>query len=80
MQPSANFLAILLSLTMSAQALPLRLFGATANNTEVNPELLAVRDMIPSISVLSYRVPEQRDYGLFDRPSPAISPEMQVGQ
>jgi hypothetical protein len=78
MQP-CNFLAILLSLTMCAQALPFRLFGATTSNTEINPELHVVRDTFPSISVLNYRIPERKIHGLFDRPSPAISPEMQVG-
>jgi hypothetical protein len=69
-----------LSFALITTALPFNLFGSKSIN--VSRDVNIVRDTItiPSISALNYRIPEQRNYGLFDRPSPGIYPDLQVGQ
>ena len=76
LKPAIAFLSFVLITT----ALPFNLFGSKSIN--VDREVNIVRDTItiPSISALNYRIPEQRNYGLFDRPSPGIYPDLQVGQ
>jgi hypothetical protein len=79
MHVSFTTVIALVALTLKVSGLPFYLFGTTTSD-KLNTEVNVVRDTVPSISVLNYRIPEQRNYGLFDWLSPAINPPVQVGQ
>jgi hypothetical protein len=70
----------LLSLTITSTALPFRLFGSITAKAPTEDVVARDAVIVPSISALNYRIPEQRNHGLFDRPSPAIYPDLQAGQ
>jgi hypothetical protein len=80
MHISLNTAMTLLSFALTTTALPFHLFGSTTAMDPTDHQVGRDTITIPSISALNYRIPEQRNYGLFDRPSPAIYPDLQVGQ